>query len=91
MVVTILTYAIEPTPMPPGMALQYWVERVKWPMTIAAPMLLVASVLAMRAFPTRPGLVGALCGLSAGVLADSGWRLACEGADTSHEIGRAHV
>ena len=87
LLVTIVTYAAEPIEVPAGLAWRYWIECVKWPMTIAAPMLLVASVLAMRAFPTRPGLVGALCGLAAGVLADSGWRLACEVSAPSHVLG----
>jgi hypothetical protein len=85
--VTVITYAVEPTEMPPGYALRFWYECVKWPMMIAAPILLVASLLAMRAFPTRPGLVGALCGLAAGVLADSGWRLACDVSAPSHVLG----
>jgi hypothetical protein len=85
--VTAVTYAIEPTELPPGTAFRFWYECVKWPMTIAAPILLVASLLAMRAFPTRPGLVGALCGLAAGVLADSGWRLACDVSAPSHVLG----
>jgi hypothetical protein len=84
--VTIVTYSVDPTEVPPGLAFRYWIECVKWPMTIAAPMLLIATVLAMRAFPTRPGLVGALCGLAAGVLADSGWRLACEVSTPSHVL-----
>jgi hypothetical protein len=85
--VTVVTYAVEPTEMPPGYALRFWYECVMWPMIIAAPILLVASLLAMRAFPTRPGLVGALCGLAAGVLADSGWRLACDVSAPSHVLG----
>ena len=91
--VTAVTYAVEPTKVPPGLAFRFWYECVKWPLTMAAPILLVASLLAMRALPTRPALVGALCGLAAGVLADSGWRLACDVSAPSHvlEIGRAHV
>jgi hypothetical protein len=85
--VTVVTYAVEPTEMPPGVSFLFWYECVKWPMLIAAPILLVASLLAMRAFPTRPGLVGALCGLAAGVLADSGWRLACDVSAPSHVLG----
>ena len=84
--VTIVTYAVEPTKMPPGVAFRFWFECVRWPVTIASPILLVASLLAMRAFPTRPGLVGALCGLAAGVLADSGWRLACDVSAPSHVL-----
>jgi hypothetical protein len=82
--VTAITYAIEPSGVPPGMAFAFWWYCVRGPMIIAAPMLLVASVLAMRAYPTRPALVGALCGLAAGVLADSGWRLFCEVSSPSH-------
>ena len=84
--VTVVTYALEPTKVPPGLAFRFWIECVRWPMTIAAPILLVASLLAMRAFPTRPGLVGALCGLAAGVLADSGWRLACDVSSPAHVL-----
>jgi len=84
--VTVVTYAVEPTTVPPGLAFRFWIECVRWPVTIAAPILLVASLLAMRAFPTRPGLVGALCGLAAGVLADSGWRLACDVSSPSHVL-----
>jgi hypothetical protein len=85
-VVTLFTYLVEPTEVPPGLAFRFWVECVRWPMLIASPMLLAASVLAMRAFPTRPGLVGALCGLAAGVLADSGWRLFCEVSAPGHVL-----
>jgi len=85
--VTVVTYAVEPTEMPPGVTFRFWYECVKWPMIIASPILLVASLLAMRAFPTRPGLVGALCGLAAGVLTDSGWRLACDVSAPSHVLG----
>jgi len=85
--VTAVTYAIEPTEVPAGVAFQFWYECVKWPMAIAAPILLVTSLLAMRAFPTHPAMVGALCGLAAGVLADSGWRLACDVSAPSHVLG----
>ena len=68
------------------MAFAFWWYCVRGPMIIAAPVLLVASVLAMRAYPTRPVLVGALCGLAAGLLADSGWRLFCEVSSPSHVL-----
>jgi hypothetical protein len=85
--VTVVTYAIEPSEVPPGVAFTFWWECVKWPMALAAPILLVASLLAMRALPTQPGVVGALCGLAAGVLADSGWRLACDVSAPGHVLG----
>ena len=86
LVVTLLTYLVEPSGVPPGMAFAFWWYCVRGPMIIAAPVLLVASVLAMRAYPTRPVLVGALCGLAAGLLADSGWRLFCEVSSPSHVL-----
>jgi hypothetical protein len=84
--VTAITYAITPSGVPPGMAFEFWWYCVRGPMIVAAPMLLVASILAMRAYPTRPALVGALCGLAAGLLADSGWRLFCETSSPSHVL-----
>ena len=85
--VTVVTYAVEPSEVPPGVAFSFWWECVKWPMALAAPILLVASLLAMRALPAQPGVVGALCGLAAGVLADSGWRLACDVSAPGHVLG----
>ncbi|MEO6223587.1 MAG: NrsF family protein [Vicinamibacterales bacterium] len=75
--VTYVTYAVEPTNVPAGLAFRYWYECVLGPMIFGAPMLIAASFLALRAFPTRPAAVGALCGLAAGLLEDAGWRLAC--------------
>lgn len=84
--VTAITYAVEPSGVPPGMAFTFWWYCVRGPMIIAAPVCLAVSVLAMRAYPTRPALVGALCGLAAGVLTDSGWRLYCEVSALFHVL-----
>jgi hypothetical protein len=84
--VTAITYAIEPSGVPPGMALSFWWYCVRGPVIIAAPVFLVTSVLAMRAYPTRPALVGALCGFAAGLLADSGWRLFCDVSSPGHVL-----
>lgn len=43
----------------------------------ALPVVALASVLAARAYPTRPALAGALLGLGAGLMADAGWRVFC--------------
>jgi hypothetical protein len=56
-------------------------------MQFGIPLLVVSSVLAARAFPTRPAVVGALCGLAAGVMADSGWRLSCLITAPAHVLG----
>jgi hypothetical protein len=52
----------------------------------ALPVTTLASVLAVRAFPTRPGVTGALAGLSGGLVADAGWRLFCHFSEPTHVI-----
>ena len=74
-----------------GREWQYWVECVVWPMALGAPFMVLATLMAVRAFPTRPAIAGALCGLSAGVLSDAG--LAAELLDlragARHRLARA--
>ena len=57
---------------------------------IGAPFMVIATLMAARAFPTRPSIAGALCGLSAGVLSDAGWRLSCWISDPVH-LAESHV
>lgn len=85
--VTVLTNAASATVVPPGRAWQYWGECVIWPAAAGAPFMIVATLLATRAFPTRPAIAGALCGLSAGLLSDAGWRLSCWISDPVHALG----
>ena len=85
--VTTVTNAASPTVVAPGRAWQYWAECVIWPMAIGAPFMIVATLMAARAFPTRPTIAGALCGMSAGILADAGWRLSCWISEPSHIVG----
>ena len=54
------------------------------------PVVALASVLAARAYPTRPALAGALLGLGAGLVADAGWRLFCHFSEPAHVLS-AHV
>jgi hypothetical protein len=56
----------------------------------ALPVVALASVLAARAYPTRPALAGALIGLGAGLMADAGWRLFCHFSEPSHVLS-AHL
>jgi len=56
----------------------------------ALPIVALASVLAARAYATRPALAGALLGLGAGVIADAGWRLFCHFSEPAHVLS-AHV
>ena len=56
----------------------------------ALPVVALASILAARAYPTRPALAGALLGLGAGLVADAGWRLFCHFSQPSHVL-MAHL
>jgi hypothetical protein len=88
--VTLLTNAASPTIVGVGREWQYWSECVVWPMAIGAPFMILATLMAARAFPTRPAIAGALCGLSAGILSDAGWRLSCWISEPAHIID-SHV
>ena len=85
--VTLLTYALSPTPVPPGYAWAFWKECFIIPTLVASPLLLVATLMVARAFPTRPAVAGALCGLSAGILSDAGWRVSCNVSSPAHVFG----
>lgn len=56
----------------------------------ALPVVAMASVLAARAYPTRPAVAGALLGTGAGLMADSGWRLFCHFSEPAHVLS-AHL
>jgi len=51
-----------------------------------APVLVAAAGLAARALPARPWLAGAIYGLGAGLIADSGTRLFCWVSDPAHVL-----
>lgn len=52
----------------------------------ALPATLAASLLALRALPTRPAVTGLLAGLGAGLMADAGWRLFCHYSEPPHVL-----
>lgn len=83
-VVTVLTNGASASVGAPGRAWLDWIECVVWPAALGAPFMIVATLMAVRAFPTRPAVAGALCGLSAGILSDAGWRLSCWISDPTH-------
>jgi hypothetical protein len=56
----------------------------------ALPVVALGSVLASRAFPTRPAVAGALIGLGAGLMADAGWRIFCHFSEPAHVLS-AHL
>ena len=85
-----LTNAASATVVPAGREFRDWIECVVWPAVIGAPFMVIATLMAARAFPTRPAIAGALCGLSAGVLSDAGWRLSCWISDPVH-LAESHA
>ena len=56
----------------------------------ALPVVALASILAARAYPTRPAIAGALLGLGAGLMADAGWRMFCHFSEPAHVLS-AHL
>ena len=52
----------------------------------AVPALIVAALLAARAFPLRPAVAGALYGLGCGLMADAGLRLFCDYTAPLHVV-----
>ncbi len=56
----------------------------------ALPVIAIANVLAARAYPTRPAIMGVLLGLGAGLMADGGWRMFCHFSEPAHVLS-AHL
>ena len=52
----------------------------------ALPATILTSMLALRAYPTRPVVAGWLAGLGGGLMADAGWRLFCHFSDPPHVL-----
>ena len=83
----LLTNAASPRAVPAGREAQFWVECVLGPLAIGTPFMMLATLMAVRAFPTRPAILGALTGMSAGILSDAGWRLSCQFSEPAHIVG----
>jgi len=75
------------TVVPAGHEGGFWKICLEGPVLLSTPLLVLASVLVARAFPSRPALAGALTGLAAGVLTDAGWRIGCFVSAPGHVIG----
>jgi hypothetical protein len=73
--------------VPAGREWRFWILCLRGSLMLAIPVLALAALLAVRAFPTRPAWAGALAGLAAGVLTDAGWRLGCFVTETAHVAG----
>jgi hypothetical protein len=75
------------TVVPSGREWLFWTACVEGPLLLSLPVLVLATLLVVRAFPVRPGVAGALTGLSAAILTDAGWRLGCFVTAPSHVVG----
>jgi hypothetical protein len=73
--------------VPSGREWRFWAICLRGPLLLATPVGGLATFLAARALPVRPVWAGALAGLAAGVVSDSGWRLGCFVTEPSHVIG----
>jgi hypothetical protein len=52
----------------------------------ALPVVVVAGVLVLRAYPLHPVATGAIAGFGAGLIADAGWRLFCHYSEPGHVL-----
>jgi hypothetical protein len=81
---TLLTFGIIPTYAPQSAL--YFRVCISRSFLIGLLPLAVALLLLRRGVPLRPLAAGALAGLGAGLLADSGWRIFCEVTDPAHVL-----
>jgi hypothetical protein len=88
--ITWWTWTLSPTTVEPRAAIIVWRICLGGTILLALPVLALAGWLVASAFPLRPRLAGALCGLGAGLMADAGWRLFCHYSDPAHVFG-AHT
>lgn len=88
--VTLVTWAASDTVVPPGREALFFKICFRDTILLGLPTLGLALVLAARAFPLRPALVGGLAGMGAGLVSDAGWRTYCHVSDPRHVLA-AHV
>jgi len=85
-VVLLLTTSTFDVGPEPGRALTEGLGCFRASTGASLPALIVAALLAARAFPLRPGVAGALYGLGCGLIADAGLRLFCEYSAPQHLV-----
>jgi|WetSurMetagenome_2_1015567.scaffolds.fasta_scaffold411152_1 hypothetical protein len=90
LLVTLATWSVHASQVPVGRDALYWRICLQIPLAAGLPALLLTLLLAYRAYPTRPALVGALAGLGSGLLTDGSWRTYCEVTAPSHVLS-SHV
>jgi hypothetical protein len=88
--VTYVTWFHSMTRVPPGRFTLFWEVCFAGPIVLGLPVVFVVLWMAVRAYPLRPALVGALAGLGVGLLTDAGWRTFCHVSDPRHVLS-AHA
>jgi hypothetical protein len=88
--VTLATATRSATTVPAGAGVRYLRICLGTPVLIGLPLLLCVQILAFRAFPLRPVMVGFLGGIGAGLIGDSGWRLYCGVTDPWRHVLPTH-
>ena len=86
---TLATWEVSPIPL----RREWWAVGlvcVSGSAATALPIVALANVLATRAYPTRPAIMGLLLGVGAGLMADAGWRLFCHFSEPAHVLS-AHL
>lgn len=82
---TLATWQVSPIPL----RREWWAVGlvcVSGSAATALPIVALANVLAARAYPTRPAIMGLLLGVGAGLMADAGWRLFCHFSEPAHVL-----
>ena len=84
--VTLSTQAFVPTAVPRGADWRYFWECFSMALPSGLVAVSVTAWMASRALPVRPAVTGALYGLGAGLMADSGVRLFCWVSSPAHVL-----
>ncbi len=84
--ITLGTYSVSPTSAPPSSQVPFFFYCLRHSALFGVPAVIVAGLLAARAFPLRPWVAGALYGMGAGLMSDAGWRLFCDVSAPSHVL-----
>ncbi len=82
---TFVSWLISPVGLR-GAHLKVWLLCLAGSASTALPLVVLATILVVRAYPTRPLLAGALVGLGAGLMADAGWRMFCHFSEPAHVL-----
>jgi hypothetical protein len=83
---TAVTFLASPTHVPAQAVRRFFIVCLTRSVALGLLPLATSIVLLQRGLLTRPVVAGALAGLGAGLLADAGWRLACEVSDPAHVL-----